>query len=258
MLRQRILSALVLAPCAVLAVWFGSWAFIALAAVAGALMAWEWSRLCLGRFGADGLFLSMMSVLVVVLGAEAPVAGLTLAVGSAVTVPWIGRWDGRSPLWMAAGALYIGLPALSLVWLRGQGRETVFWLLLLVWATDIGAYAAGRAIGGPKLMPRVSPKKTWAGLAGGMVSAALVGGGAGLVYEISPTVLALLSALLAIVAQAGDLAESWVKRRFGVKDSSAIIPGHGGVLDRLDGLLAAAPVVAVICLAMGGGLAQWR
>jgi len=150
------------------------------------------------------------------------------------------------------------LPVLSLVWIRALGWQTLLWTLGIVWATDIGAYAAGRAIGGPKLLPRVSPKKTWAGLAGGVLSAALVGAYAARWSGMGIAGLSLLSAGLAVVAQAGDLAESWVKRYFGVKDSSGIIPGHGGVLDRVDGLLAVAPVVAAVCMALEGGLPEWR
>lgn len=258
MLRARILSALVLAPLALLAVWKGDWAFALLAAVAGGLMAWEWTRLCLGRFGPGGWVLGAMALVVAASGMSAPLWGLAAIAVAALAAPLAQRLPGRSLLWMASGAIYIGLPALALVWLRGLGRETMFWLLFLVWATDIGAYAAGRAIGGPKLLPKVSPKKTWAGLVGGVVSAAAVGAVVGLVTGTSPARLAVLSAALAVVAQMGDLAESSVKRHFGVKDSSGIIPGHGGVFDRLDGLLAAAPVVAALCLAFGGGLPQWR
>jgi len=149
-----------------------------------------------------------------------------------------------------------------LIWLRGDdpvGRDTLFWLLLLVWATDIGAYAAGRLIGGPLLLPVVSPKKTWAGLVGGVVSAGLVGLGVGLALSLPhPAWLAVASGVLAVVAQAGDLMESWVKRRWGVKDSSNIIPGHGGLLDRVDGLLAAALAVALATLASGTAILQWQ
>src|SRR6202040_3785156 len=142
--------------------------------------------------------------------------------------------------WAAAGALWIGLGTAAFLYLAlAGGRGMALWLLAVVWATDIGAYAAGRSIGGPKLAPRLSPNKTWSGLAGGVASAALVGlitaklgGGPG-------GILALVSAGLAVVAQIGDLAESLAKRHFGVKDSSKLIPGHGGLLDRLDGLLAA-------------------
>lgn len=258
MLRQRILSALVLAPIAIAAVWVGSWAFVALAALSGGLLAWEWTRLCSGHFGVSGVLLAAMAILVAILGRVAPLGAVAVIVAALFVVPVAERAKERVAAWMIAGVLYIGVPCLALVWLREQGRETLFWLLFLVWATDIGAYAAGRSIGGPKLLPRVSPKKTWAGLLGGILSAAVVGTVTAFGIDAPPLVLAGLSGGLAIVAQVGDLAESWVKRHFGVKDSSAIIPGHGGVLDRLDGLLATAPVVALICLTFGGGLPLWR
>lgn len=132
-------------------------------------------------------------------------------------------------------------------------------MLLLVWATDIGAYASGRLIGGPLLMPVVSPKKTWAGLIGGVVSAGLVGLAVGLILSLPhPMVIMFISGALAVIAQAGDLLESWVKRRWGVKDSSNIIPGHGGVLDRVDGLLAAAAAVALASLVTGSAVLYWQ
>jgi phosphatidate cytidylyltransferase len=258
LLRQRILSAVILAPIAIAAVWMGSWAFVALAALAGGLLSWEWTRLCSGRFGLPGVLLAAMAVLVAVLGRQAPLGALAAIVVALFAVPLAVLPKRRLAVWMIAGVFYIGLPSLALVWLREQGRETLFWLLFVVWATDIGAYAAGLTIGGPKLLPQVSPKKTWAGLLGGILSAAVVGALTGLGIDVSPWGLAGVSGGLAIVAQGGDLAESWVKRHFGVKDSSAIIPGHGGVLDRLDGLLATAPVVALICLTFGGGLPLWR
>ncbi|MEW5728019.1 MAG: phosphatidate cytidylyltransferase, partial [Pseudomonadota bacterium] len=167
----------------------------------------------------------------------------------------------RAHLWAGLGALYVGLPSVALVWLRGDpevGRETVFWLLLLVWATDTGAYAFGRLIGGPKLMPAVSPKKTWAGLVGGMICAGAVGLAVAAAVPLPNAAgLAVGSAMLAVVAQAGDLLESWVKRRFGVKDSSSIIPGHGGVLDRVDGLLAAGAAVALGSWSSGAAMLTW-
>ena len=167
----------------------------------------------------------------------------------------------EAPLLYTFGLPYIALPAASLVWLRADpasGFETILWLLCIVWATDIGAYAFGRIIGGPKLAPRFSPKKTWAGLIGGMVSAAAVGAGIAAGWGLSVLGFALLSAGLAVVSQAGDLFESWVKRRFNVKDSSNIIPGHGGVLDRVDGVLPVAVVVAVLAMVFGGGILTWR
>ncbi len=229
-----------------------------LAAISGILMAWEWTRLCLGQFGAAGVVLGLMAVAVAVCGVSNPAIALAVIISAAVIAPLVQRTSGRSMAWMAGGAFYLGLPQLALLWLRGQGAPPLFWLLLVVWATDIGAYAAGRAIGGPKLWPSVSPKKTWAGLLGGMVAAAAAGAGVAHYSGASVVLLAGISAALAVVAQAGDLAESSVKRYFGVKDSSGLIPGHGGVLDRLDGLLAASPVVAVLYLAMRSGLDQWR
>ena len=122
-----------------------------------------------------------------------------------------------------------------------QGRDLVFWLLAVVWATDIGAYFAGRGIGGAKLAPAISPNKTWAGLIGGALAAALVGIIAARLLGSGAIPLAVGGMALAVVAQGGDLLESWCKRRFGVKDSSHVIPGHGGILDRVDGLLAVFP-----------------
>jgi phosphatidate cytidylyltransferase len=139
------------------------------------------------------------------------------------------------------------------------GRATLFWVLAVVWATDIGAYVVGRALGGPRLAPRWSPHKTWAGLAGGVVCAALTGWATAAWLETSPALaVALVSAGLAVIEQFGDLAESVAKRRFGVKDSSGLIPGHGGLLDRLDGLLAVIPVVALLTLIGGRSLLAWQ
>jgi phosphatidate cytidylyltransferase len=211
-LTQRILSALVLAPIALAAVWIGSWVFALLVGAGAAVAAWEWTRLC-----------------------------------------------GWSLVWTSAGIVYIALPVAALIWLReqDQGRVTTFWLLLAVWSTDSAAYAAGRLIGGWRLMPSVSPNKTWAGLVGGIAGAALVGAALGLALGFDASLLALAGAALALVAQGGDLMESAIKRRFGAKDSGRLIPGHGGLLDRIDGLMTAAPAAAAMCLAAGGGIARW-
>ena len=130
----------------------------------------------------------------------------------------------------------------------------VFWLLAVVWATDIGAYFAGRGIGGPKLAPSISPNKTWAGLIGGALSAGLVGTLAAGLTDSDATLLVVGGMILAVVAQGGDLLESWCKRHFGVKDSSHIIPGHGGILDRVDGLLAVLPVVFLYYWVVGASI----
>jgi phosphatidate cytidylyltransferase len=261
-LRARVLSALVMAPPALLAVWWGGAAFALLVAAAAAVMCWEWETIVAKRFQWAGRISAVGCVAAVLLTDLLPIAALGVVAAIAAAVWALTPGQGRAKLWSGFGPLYAGLPAIALVWLRGDGligRETMIWLMLLVWATDIGAYAAGRTIGGPKLLPRVSPKKTWAGLIGGMVSAGAVGAIVALILgQPHPVALAVGSAALAVVAQAGDLLESWVKRRWDVKDSSNIIPGHGGVLDRVDGLLAAALAVALAALASGTAVLQWQ
>jgi phosphatidate cytidylyltransferase len=156
----------------------------------------------------------------------------------------------------------LGASALSAVYLRiwvPDGAATILWLLAVVWAADIGAYFTGRAIGGPKLAPAISPGKTWSGFAGGMVLAVLVGGGGGWLKagDVSLPAVAV-AAVVAVASVAGDLLESWVKRRFGAKDSGTIMPGHGGVLDRIDGLLTALPILAMIAAVVVGDPVTWR
>lgn len=165
----------------------------------------------------------------------------------------IREWDSitinENILWRLAGLAYVAIPCAALVWIRGHdtGADLVLSLLLIVWATDIGAYFAGRTIGGAKLAPAISPNKTWAGLGGGALAAAIV---AMICSTFSPVPAhwahgVWMGPLLAILAQAGDLFESWLKRRAGVKDSGTLIPGHGGLLDRVDGLVPTAPVFAL-------------
>lgn len=254
MLKTRILSAMVMAPIALGAVWYGWPAFGILAAIAAAVMMWEWDHICRGRFGATGRAAAVTSFVAALMAASLPF--------SALGVVWVGTLAAAAfsrSGWLSMGSLYVGLPVVALVWLReAGGASTVLWLLAVVWATDIGGYAFGRTIGGPKLAPRISPKKTWAGLLGGMLCAGIVGALLPLAFDLPPSLrVAAFATMLAVVAQLGDLFESSVKRRFGVKDSSTIIPGHGGVLDRVDGLIATAPVVALVTMALGGGLEIW-
>ena len=155
--------------------------------------------------------------------------------------------------WKAAGFIYALLPALSLLWIRDrapQGLELLLWIFIVTWTTDIGAYFAGRAIGGPKLAPRISPNKTIAGLVGGVISAWLAGYAWVELTSLSAA-LFWLAPGFALAAQAGDLFESWIKRKAGVKDSGNWLPGHGGALDRLDGLVVVATLAAVVQI---GGL----
>jgi phosphatidate cytidylyltransferase len=264
-LRLRVVSALVLAPLPIAAIWFG-WPWLPLlTAVAAAVMAWEWGRLCRGgAFGRTGI---VLVAVVLVAVAAASLASIGLALGTAVIGAGLVLWAAREtkdadPQWTAFGAIWVALPCVCLLWLARDGlagRPTLLWLLAVVWATDIGAYAAGRTFGGPRLAPRWSPSKTWTGLMGGIACAALTGWVTAAWLGISPAApLVGISAGLAIVEQFGDLAESAAKRRFGVKDSSGLIPGHGGLLDRLDGLLAVIPIVALLTLIGGRSLLAWR
>jgi phosphatidate cytidylyltransferase len=264
-LRLRILSALVLAPLPIIAIWFGEPFLSILTLAAAVVMAWEWGRLCNG--GATGRAASALigAVAVALLAASLSgfAAGVLLAWAGSIVVWRIALHDRASaPLWLAAGSLWVALPCIILLWLvqsGSAGRGTLLWVFAVVWATDIGAYAVGRQVGGPLLAPRWSPRKTWAGLVGGVVCAALAGWAtAGVLGTTAALPLVLVSAGLAIVEQFGDLAESMAKRRFGVKDASSLIPGHGGLLDRLDGLLAVIPAVALLTLLGGGSVLTWR
>jgi phosphatidate cytidylyltransferase len=264
-LRLRILSALVLAPLPIIAIWFGGAPLSLLTVAAAVVMAWEWGKLCggaaLGRAGSA--LIGIVAAAVIAASLSSIWAGALLAFIGAVVVWQIALWQrAAAPLWLAAGSLWVALPCIILLWLAqsgGAARGTLFWMFAVVWATDIGAYAVGRRLGGPLLAPRWSPRKTWAGLLGGILCAALAGWAtAGVVGATQVLPLVLVSAGLAIVEQFGDLAESVAKRRFGVKDASSLIPGHGGLLDRLDGLLAVIPAVALLTLFGGGSVLTWR
>ncbi len=251
-LSLRVLSALVLTPPVLAAIYIG-WPFFELLMVLmAALLAREWDRLGGGAFGAGGIGLAAVCVGALALAAAGwyPWSAVILVAG-VPAVYGIARLAGMGhPVWVAGGVVYIGLPLLALVWLRSvpdSGAWIVLWLVAIVAATDIGAYFAGRGLGGPKLAPVISPNKTWAGLAGGMLAAALTGGGGAWLLGYPQPGQALAAGLgLAVIAQAGDLAESAAKRFFGVKDSGSLIPGHGGLMDRVDGLVAAAPVLAAL------------
>lgn len=269
-LRKRALSAALLVPAAILCIYLGAEAWTALMAAAVALLAWEWVRLC----GFSTKRLPGLAVPVLVLAAG------VLALGDAwgwalalLGLGFAGLWAVAEPprfrravpgFWLAFGVPYIGCAGLGLIQLRGDataGLVNVLFLFLVVWSSDIGAYLAGRRFGGPKLAPAISPNKTWSGAAGGLAAAMAVGILAAYVMEPAAVPflrVALVAATLGLLAQVGDLFESWIKRRFHVKDSSSLIPGHGGLLDRLDGVLSAAPAAALLGVALGPGEALWR
>ncbi|RFP02029.1 phosphatidate cytidylyltransferase [Komagataeibacter xylinus] len=244
-----------LVPCVALCVWYGGLLYGALIVVAMAGMAMEWARM----FG---------------FGLETRRGQLCMAWTACVGIAALaGHWGGALLVMVAAavlgpalwaGQVAIGCAGLSLLWLRYMsepGAGVVLFLVACVALSDTGAYMAGRLFGGPKLAPRISPAKTWSGSIGGLCSAVL---GGMLIAGLLPGALsgavwrgAVFGALVAMAAQVGDLAESALKRARGVKDSGAILPGHGGLLDRFDGLLVAAPMAALLSLGAAGGMAFW-
>ena len=178
-------------------------------------------------------------------------AVLVAACATAVFYEWTRITRGWGAGWYIGGFAYALVAALALLWIRDRadnGMALVMWVFAVVWSTDIGAYVAGRAIGGAKLAPAVSPNKTWAGFHGGMAAATVVGGLWVYVAGLSPAYL-VLAPLFSVAAQAGDLFESWMKRRAGVKDLGNLLPGHGGVFDRLDGLIPVAVLTALCAIA---------
>ena len=217
------------------------------AAVAGILI-WEWGRL-MRRTGVDWQsavgWLFVVAAIGLVVAGRPIVALLALALGAAAVL----LCRRQAAMLEVAGLLYAGLPSLALVWLRSapeHGWPAVLLVLLVVWATDTGAFVAGRSIGGPRLWASVSPNKTWAGLIGGVLAAAGVAWlEAVWIGSIAPGRVVALAVALAVLSQLGDLAESALKRVHGVKDTSRLIPGHGGFMDRVDGLIFAAVAAAI-------------
>ncbi len=263
-LPARFAAGVVMIAMAILATYFGGWWFRALAVAAAAIMLVEWSDIHgVGRVWAY----SGAALLVAVLlgGAEYlyPAGEWATEIPEEASATLFEpNWLGFSAIALAAlvvglvsrrlamigGVLYVGIPTFAMLSLSWAWEILVFWVFIVTWATDILAYFAGRSIGGPKLAPRISPNKTWAGLIGGVVGAGLFGWATATYFEMEPLFL-WAGAPMGVVAQAGDLYESWVKRRAGVKDSGTILPGHGGVLDRLDGLLAVALATTLLLMA---------
>jgi phosphatidate cytidylyltransferase len=250
----RVLSAIVLAPLGLLVVYVGGWPLIAATSLCGLLAAIEWTRMATpaGKgwvkpalyviLGAGAVAASVLGSYGLELAALASLVAAALAAG-------VGRRAGLSVASVAFGAIYVSLPFGAFVWIREMypdGRLFLFAILAVVWATDIAAYFAGRGFGGPLLSPKDSPNKTWTGAIGAVVCACLAGvavaraAGGALGHWLA------FSFLLSMVAQAGDLLESRFKRLYGVKDTSGFVPGHGGVLDRLDALMAAVVISALL------------
>lgn len=241
----RTSSAIVLATLACLLTYAGVIPFSLMMAAGGVILAWEWGRLVREESN-DVVFYAHATAMVAASGFALSGAGWmafgVLFAGIAMTA-LLGR-DNRARIWSALGVLYLGLPILILILLRADpafGFKAIIFLFIIVWSADTAAYYTGRAIGGPKLAPSISPAKTWAGFAGGLIAPTLLAFGFALwLGTTSAIVLAAVGAGLAVASQLGDLAESAIKRTFHVKDSGNILPGHGGLFDRVDGLIGAA------------------
>jgi phosphatidate cytidylyltransferase len=249
----RFISAAILSPIALAALWFGGVFWAALVAVAMAGLGREWAALSgQAKTSLIPIWLGCIWVSAYLFGIE---AGLIALVLLTLLVAY------RNGKFAAAGLPYAAIGGLSLLWLRtrhGHGFADTLLVVATVWGTDIGAYVIGRIFGGKKLAPKISPGKTWSGSIGGLtagalaaaISASFLGGNIWLAFAIG--------AAISIAAQAGDLAESAIKRKLGVKDSGDTIPGHGGLFDRLDGFLAAAPLAVILLGLLQGGGPLWR
>ena len=259
-LRTRIASAAILAPVALIAEILGGLVFAALVVLVAVIAYWEWVSIS----GAEELSWPRAVWLMLLVAGLFGIATVdtdwrVALVGGPVILAGLAGLLFSGTRWTSFGFVYVALPAAGLVILRDaqpSGWAAILFILIVVWATDIAAFFGGRAIGGPKFWPRLSPKKTWSGAVCGLAAAMVAGGLTAILTGAGGFPLGFLLALpLAIAAEAGDLFESAVKRRFAVKDSGSIIPGHGGVLDRIDGLLGAAALAWLLAtLGLGGSL----
>ncbi len=264
-LLMRVIAALVLAPLALAIAYAGGWLWTVLVTLASIGLYVEWLAIVAASREARAIAAGVVAL---------AVSGLCLAMGRidaafptlVIGLAGVALLSSERRLWTATGFFYAAAAEIASVLVRldqTKGFAALILVLLVVWVTDIGGYFAGRGIGGPKLWPRVSPKKTWAGAIGGFVASIVVAGGFAVLDLGKTGPLLLLGAALSIASQLGDLFESAVKRRFGVKDSSHIIPGHGGLLDRLDGFVAAIVLAAIFGFLRGGvdgvgrGLMVW-
>ncbi len=269
----RVASAAALAPLVLAIAYVGGWAFLVLCALAAAGILWEWMHLVAGRSDLRLLVPGWAALLAALLltGTGHPAAGgAVVGLGTvivAVVVFAAAAGEGARAVWAGGGVVYAGIGFLGPALLRSDaqlGFQAIAFVALSVWSTDILAFFVGRALGGPLLWPRVSPNKTWSGAIGGLAGG--VAGGIAVAYASGSgrlVSLGVLALALSVLAQAGDLFESAIKRRFGAKDSGWIIPGHGGLMDRLDGFLFAAAAAAIIAILRQGtgasahGLLLW-
>lgn len=245
----RTLSAIVLASIALYLTYLSPTSFIFLTSIIAVLMVWEWGRLTNNDTPIQ-LAIQAGTITVAItacLTSEWPLLISALIAGAFLSC-WSTHYWWRSK-WALLGLFYVGAPILSLIYLRSSqtlGFEAVLFVFLIVWGTDTAAYFTGRHFGGAKLAPSISPGKTRSGFYGGLFAGLIIGAIFAISMSIEPVMLSLIGLFLSAISQLGDLAESAIKRHFGVKDSGHLIPGHGGVLDRLDGIVTAAICAAII------------
>lgn len=261
-LARRVASALVLAGLGALSIEAGGVLFNSTVLLVAAVLVWEWVRLAdrsAVRAGISGVSLLLALAVGLTLSTFSLAFGLVVAVALVWLV--IGLIAIPSARWTALGVLYVGAWAVAALWIRADptgGREAVFWLVAVCVATDTGAYFIGRALRGPRLAPRMSPNKTWAGCIGGLLCAGIVGYVAAPYMRMSDALLLSAASVgVSVAAQVGDLVESAAKRRHGAKDSGSLIPGHGGLFDRFDSIVGATLAVAIACLFVGRGVILW-
>ena len=262
-LLVRSSSALILAPLVLGAVWAGGYWYSVFVILLGILIAREWTLIVHG--GDSKQFLLHAAAALLAATAIGPIELGVIVLLALVSVALVVLRQQPKSLWSFIGVPYVALPILALSVLRSdefRGLQAIVWCLVIVWAADSLAYFAGRIIGGPKLAPKLSPKKTWAGMGGAIVGAALASLLCSKFFELSYSPLAMLAAQFAILEQGGDIFESALKRHYGVKDSGDLIPGHGGVLDRVDGLMIVVLAAALVGLLHNpdmpaAGLLRW-
>ncbi|PLX39393.1 MAG: phosphatidate cytidylyltransferase [Hyphomicrobiales bacterium] len=255
-LRLRIASAVVLAPIVLGLTWYGGTPYAAMILVGAVLVLYEWvgitgrSKLPIVDWAGGAVVTAAM---VATYLARPDIAVVLVLAGALAALLWSAV--DRQGRWLALGIAYAGFSGIGMLMLRGgdYGLVAIIFLFAVTWATDIAAYFVGRAVGGPKLWPAVSPKKTWSGAIGGLTGGVIAGIATVLVAGFPVAVgLVLATALISASGQLGDLGESAIKRRFGKKDSSNLIPGHGGIMDRVDALVVGAAVASVIGAARAG------
>ncbi|MBO7483727.1 MAG: phosphatidate cytidylyltransferase [Alphaproteobacteria bacterium] len=268
----RIFSSVLLAPLVLAIIWYGKSVydvygvpvFKIFLGLLGAGLAWEWDMMFNKKQTTAGLWMTISAMLTAFISEDNPAFVLwVILMGTTLSF-----WKSKGRLAFSLGTAYICLPLLalsSLYYTNGDDARTlVLWLVFVVWATDIGGYIVGKTIGGPKLCPAISPKKTWAGLLGAIGFAMLVAYVFALflkAYEYvnlpihhTTRLLVFSAGILAVISQIGDLFESYIKRKLNLKDSSDLIPGHGGLFDRVDGLIFAAAITALAIYIMNGGV----